>query len=185
MTQPIPDGRFIVVCVRSAVPMFGASARLPGSEASVPPWFHFTHWRQRETRWRFYVLVAATGILLFMAARELRGSHWRRIARAASRQPQGPSQPGSDSEFYAVEQFLARHWLPRPAAEPLTVWIARMPLPSGDWAFQLRRAVRLHYRLRFDPAGLSPEQRSELRTLTSGLVKGKGSAVFTRRTAGA
>jgi protein-glutamine gamma-glutamyltransferase len=147
-------------------------------------WFHFTHWRERDTRWRFYVLVAATAILLFMAARELRGSRWRRITRAARRGHREPAQPGSDSEFYAVEQFLARHWLPRPAAQPVTVWIARMPLPSDDWTFQLRRAVRLHYRLRFDPAGLTPEQRSELRTLASGLVKGKGSALFTRKAAG-
>jgi hypothetical protein len=40
-------------------------------------WRTFSRWRQSDTPWRLYVFVVAVGILLYMAARELRGARWR------------------------------------------------------------------------------------------------------------
>jgi protein-glutamine gamma-glutamyltransferase len=133
-------------------------------------WFRFTHWRQRDGRWRLYLLGAASGLLLLMAARELRGSRWRRSMRAPGPASPGAAHPGFDSEYYTVEEVLARGWLPRPAAEPVASWIGRLPLSSPELTSRLRRLVGLHYRLRFDPAGLSESDRSQLRHLASALT---------------
>lgn len=75
-----------------------------------------------------------------------------------------PGAPGADSELYLVEQALARKGLGRAASETVTAWLARIEaaLPSGC-GYALKALALLHYRYRFDPAGLSPADRIELR----------------------
>jgi transglutaminase-like putative cysteine protease len=127
-------------------------------------WRAFSRWRQSDTPWRLYVFVVAVGILLYMAARELRGARWRRAVRQPRTQSAPQEVPGRDSEFYAVEAELARAHTSRPAAEPVGVWLERLRLGPDQATHRLRRLTALHYRLRFDPAGLPVAERAELRT---------------------
>ena len=63
-------------------------------------WHTFSRWRQSDTPWRRYSLLAAIGVLAFMAYRELRGSRWRRVARAQRRHTanhEGDSPPSGPS----------------------------------------------------------------------------------------
>lgn len=63
---------------------------------------------------------------------------------------------GLDSEFYLVEQCLQNTAQARHHNESIQQWVRRLQLPA------LNRLYKLHYRLRFDPMGLSAEQRQQL-----------------------
>jgi hypothetical protein len=59
---------------------------------------------------------------------------------------------------------LAELGFPRQPDEPLGPWLERV-LTEPSLAAQrdtLQRLLRLHYRFRFDPAGLNPAERAEL-----------------------
>lgn len=70
---------------------------------------------------------------------------------------------GADSEFYRALKFLEKRYGPRPAGEPLTRWLNRYTTHQGA----LTAMLHLHYRLRFDPAGLTPMSRRRLRRLVA------------------
>ena len=91
---------------------------------------------------------------------------WRltRVKRAAA--PKAPARhdrrpAASDSELYEVERALARRHGPRAMGEPLSAWMGRL----GDASLRdaLSEALALHYRYRFDPAGIDAEARRALR----------------------
>jgi hypothetical protein len=73
--------------------------------------------------------------------------------------------PGLDSEFYQIETQLAERGVPRHENEPLTDWLGRAAAePSlAELRDSLAALLRLHYRYRFDPEGLSAADRAELR----------------------
>jgi transglutaminase-like putative cysteine protease len=72
-------------------------------------------------------------------------------------------QPGADSEFYEIEAHLVKAGYVREAGEPLGAWLARIARERADIAIaQLQDLLRLHYRYRFDPQGLSAGERSTL-----------------------
>jgi hypothetical protein len=79
------------------------------------------------------------------------------VARAAAAAPAAAARPGEDSEFYRIERRLAEGGLARRPSEPVTAWIARIREEA------LAPLVRLHYRYRFDPAGLDARERAALR----------------------
>jgi len=81
------------------------------------------------------------------------------------RESSAAAAPGSDSEFFQVERALAKSGLPRGAGESVMEWLARIgpKLPEGVRASELIELASLHYRHRFDPAGLAPADRERLR----------------------
>lgn len=86
------------------------------------------------------------------------------LVRLASRGgPAAPVRPGSDSEFYAIESMLTAR-APRRSGESLLEWLPRaseslMPTARAE----LEQLAILHYRYRFDPAGLDAKARVALR----------------------
>lgn len=74
----------------------------------------------------------------------------------------GQPYPGEDSEFYAVEKALSA----RLEGETHSAWIARIsPGLAPARLENLRDALRLHQRYRFDPEGLAAAERDKLREL--------------------
>jgi hypothetical protein len=73
--------------------------------------------------------------------------------------------PGLDSEFYRLETALAARGFPRTPEEPLTAWLERATASPdlADLRSPLGQLLRLHYRHRFDPAGLTRAERHALR----------------------
>ena len=73
--------------------------------------------------------------------------------------------PGLDSEFYLVERKLADRGIARHPDEPLADWLRRaLAEPTLKEADKpLRDLLRLHYRYRFDPLGLTGTDREELK----------------------
>jgi hypothetical protein len=77
----------------------------------------------------------------------------------------GTGAAGGDSEFFLVERALARIGLPRGSGETVMEWLARIGpgLPEGMRESELIELASLHYRHRFDPAGLAPADRERLK----------------------
>jgi protein-glutamine gamma-glutamyltransferase len=71
--------------------------------------------------------------------------------------------PGLDSELFQVEQSLRARGFTRQPDETHAAWIARLPPQCRDLEM-LNAALVLHYRYRFDPIGISVEQREQLAT---------------------
>jgi transglutaminase-like putative cysteine protease len=82
-----------------------------------------------------------------------------------------PSAPGADSELFEIERELARAGFARAEEETVMAWLARIDgqLPAG--LDPLLPIARLHYRYRFDPAGLTPPERAQLRALSLAFLK--------------
>ena len=111
----------------------------------------------------WYAVLAALAV--FLAWSVLRG---RRIVReqktiAAQRR----RYPGEDSEFYALEKSLPG----RGPSETHAAWLKRI---SSDFSLQktnqIREALRLHQRYRFDPDGIQAVDRNQLRELCRALA---------------
>lgn len=114
------------------------------------------------------LLVAALGWRLF------RGRRLRRAAGPATA-PGSHSTHALDSEFYAVERALAERSSPREPGEPLTGWAARVGSALAESTrAHLDRAVDLHLRYRFDPAGLDGNERKALRDAAEALIEQLG-----------
>ena len=126
--------------------------------------FQFTKFLWGQTHLRKYLLMVLGPVLLLLLGQIL-----FRQKRARRRAP-GPAQipviwPGLDSEFYQIEKKLAARGVPRQPNEPLAGWLERATTAPGLQELRppLRDLLRLHYRCRFDPPGLSAEDRAALR----------------------
>jgi hypothetical protein len=111
-------------------------------------------WSQREeleASDAWWGVLAA--LVVILAWRLLRGKRVTRGAKDLA--PAARDYPGRDSEFYALERSLP----PRESGEALSAWLMRVAPGRHD------EALRLHQRYRFDPRGLSAEERSRLRIL--------------------
>jgi len=126
--------------------------------------FEFSKLRWGQTRLRQYFLWALVPVLVLLLYQIIFRSRRR---QRGPQKAQGASSawPGFDSEFYQLEKQLVERGLPRSPSEPLSGWLLRA---VGDPVFTDARApmqdlLRLHYRYRFDPQGLSVSERELLR----------------------
>ena len=75
--------------------------------------------------------------------------------------------PGMDSAFYEIERRLEAAGLTRYAGETFGTWLLRLQgVESGFNVIGLRSILELHYRYRFDPAGVDVEEIRTLREKT-------------------
>jgi protein-glutamine gamma-glutamyltransferase len=88
---------------------------------------------------------------------------WRKsLAKVTS----DPIADGLDSEFYLLEQRLGKQGLNRQSSETVRQWIGRLKqkLPESQMS-NLNQIIDLHYCYRFDPQGITHEDRDKLRSL--------------------
>ena len=129
--------------------------------ADLARWAGF-RWIMREEFTMGDAWYGVLGVLALILAWRMFGG--RRIARpgdavsALTRQ----RYPGEDSEFYTLEQSLAA----RSPSETHAAWMRRisaeLPAQVSD---QIGAALQLHQRYRFDPNGISANERNRLREL--------------------
>jgi protein-glutamine gamma-glutamyltransferase len=136
--------------------------------------FEVSKFRWGQTQLRQYLLwglVPVLGLLLYQIIFQSRRQ--RRLRKQDQPEVAG-AWPGLDSEFYQVERKLASRGAPRQPGEPLSVWLGRAgddPALAG-LATRLRELLNLHYRYRFDPLGLSQNDREVLRRTADGCLAG-------------
>ena len=121
-------------------------------------------WRQAQLQqYIFWSLIPVMLVLLYHIVFRRRGK--LRGAKNTNKNVASVHLPGLDSEFYALEKKLAARGVPRQPGEPLAVWLERAL--AGPALAPLRpplaELLRLHYAHRFDPAGLTAEQRARLK----------------------
>jgi transglutaminase-like putative cysteine protease len=119
------------------------------------------------------ILIAVVTLMLavWFAWRLTHGRSGASRKHAAAAGPRF-AYPGADSEFYGLESRLTGLGWARSTSEALSEWlerIAREEMPGFD-ADTARRALRLHYRYRFDPDGLPPGDRAELTRLAGRIL---------------
>jgi hypothetical protein len=128
--------------------------------------FLFSRWRWSERQDR---LTGSLGWLLIPLIAILA---WRLWARRRVERPSAPATApgrtagaGEDSEFYRVARRLTELGFERPPGEPLGRWldVVAAAAPPELAPASLRALLALHYRYRFDPAGLATPERQRLR----------------------
>lgn len=123
--------------------------------------FSFLEWRWLGDRSFFRTLAPWFLVpMIFFLGWRIFGRKMVRAVRPFARIPAGQ---GGDSEFYLLEKKLRRLGMERQDGETTAQWVARalhdQPLP------ELLEILRLHYKYRFDPEGLRPEERARLSNL--------------------
>jgi len=132
--------------------------------------FEFSKFRWGQTRLRRYILLSLCPILALLLYQIV--FHRRRRSASGHGGASAPEWPGLDSEFYQIERELAGRGLKREPSEPLSEWLLGLIsdpalAPVRD---RLQELLRLHYRYRFDPQGLSPAEREALRREAQGCL---------------
>ncbi len=127
--------------------------------------FQFSKFRWGQTHLRRYLMWFPAPVLALLLFQIL----FRRNRRQRRLQTTGADArvvwPGLDSEFYLVESKLAERGVLRQPNELLAHWLNRAgnePALAGIKG-PLNELLRLHYRCRFDPRGLIPEDRHQLK----------------------
>jgi protein-glutamine gamma-glutamyltransferase len=134
--------------------------------------FEFSKFRWGQTHLRQYILWTLAPIMALLLYQIIFRSRRRQQARSSGDSGSATGWPGLDSEFYEVERIMAARGAGRRSSEPLTSWLLRvMNDPAvADLENQLQELLRLHYRYRFDPKGLTPQDREALRREAKGCL---------------
>lgn len=143
--------------------------------ASLKYAFAKFRWLKEERAWQKllpYVLVPLLLLIGWRVSRGLGRSRKRQLEAAAAHR----LWPGQDSEYFNLEAALAAKSLDRAENESIAEWRSRLRAELGnEFENALLELRRLHLRLRFDPAGLSADERAQLRDgsvqLTESLLK--------------
>lgn len=139
------------------------------SDVFSDAWFQLALWRQQGGNWQVAVFVAGMLILSWMGFRQLRGSRWRRTPESGGSRAIAVHRLGMDSELFPVMKRWEKRRGPRAASETLTAWQRRIRPGAPAPEEATPDAIALHQRLRFDPKGLTPDERERLRSLSAGL----------------
>ena len=128
--------------------------------------FEISKFRWGQSHLRQYVLLALIPVLALLLYQIIFRKRHRLWGRKGGNSDPGASWPGIDSEFYELEEKLAKRGLERRSSEPLSFWLRRVSDDETVAHLQmpLRELLELHYRYRFDPRGLSSNERQKLRS---------------------
>jgi hypothetical protein len=130
-------------------------------------WLHFQYskFRWGQTHLRKYILWVVIPVMAFLLYQIIfRRGRRRRAQKPGNKNAAAISWPGLDSEFYQLESKLAARGVPRQTGEALSDWIERALAEKtlADLRQPLQELLQLHYRHRFDPAGLNAGERKLL-----------------------
>jgi len=127
--------------------------------------FELAKLRWGQTRLRQYILWGLIPVLVLLFYQILRRVRGKRGKNGRKSRAENFNWPGLDSEFYQLERKLSQRGATRQPGEPLSVWLSRAVAdPALIEIHQiLQQLLQLHYRYRFDPAGLTQSDREALR----------------------
>jgi hypothetical protein len=135
--------------------------------------FEFAQWRQnmhKKGYLKYFPLLLLPLLLWAVWRITAKLRHMRKLKKPVVLKEDKPVQiTGSDSAFYRIEQRLGALGLRRYAWETPLTWLNRIER-TADLAVSLdvpRELLMLHYRYRFDPQGLSADEKSQMTNLSS------------------
>lgn len=137
--------------------------------------FAFSEWRQKESTEALllYSTFLVIPFALFLIWRLYRKKRPTRIVKRQQIAPEKTLRhPGEDSEFYLLLQRFYELGIERSPWEPLSQWLRRIEHRHVSLSFEtVSSLLTLHYRYRFDPEGLSSDERMKLRSQTRVLLQ--------------
>lgn len=147
--------------------------------------FAFSDWRWRNgedriTKHSVWLLVP---LLIILIRRLYFGRQVKRVRTDRAKESMPRSVPGTDSDFYQIEKKLSESGFARYPWETFFHWVRRIEsCSSGISAEPLYSLLKLHYRCRFDPDGISPDEKILLKTKVQAWLTGNetvsGDSVF-------
>jgi len=128
--------------------------------------FEFAKLRWGQSNLRLYLLIGIVPGLAVLLYQIVFRRGRRRKKAGDGKQIEIFDWPGLDSDFYQLERKLAERGVVRGASEPLNEWLTRVAATPGltELCAPLQEILRLHYRYRFDPLGLSASDREVLKS---------------------
>ncbi len=143
-----------------------ASAWEPISDLWSWAMFKFSEWRWREREGGMakHILWLLIPLIFELARRFFFKKRVRRLKTGQKKTGRVEVMSGIDSEFYMVEKRLTELGYMRHPWEPLSRWIKRIEeaQPSSVSTESLQSILNLHYRYRFDPMGITPDEKVAL-----------------------
>jgi transglutaminase-like putative cysteine protease len=132
-------------------------------------YFQYSKWRWSQVSYTKYLSALLVPLVGTLVWRIVRNQTRRRSSTGNGFQTIHHDWPGLDSEFFALEKKLHETGLGRLPNEPLLLWRDRLrrELPNE---LNLDHTFNLHRRLRFDPKGLTANERKTLREEVSRLL---------------
>jgi len=127
--------------------------------------FGFSEWRlEREGGIAKYMAWLLIPLILILARRLYAKKRVKRAESGQAREDEVKYDSGTDSEFYLIEKRLNELGFVRYPWETLADWLKRTEasLPPTISVKPLYSALELHYRYRFDPHGITPDERAAL-----------------------
>jgi len=122
--------------------------------------YQLTKWRWRDSEngndWLLWLILPLTLILIWRLYTREKIAHSKKTAR----QTNTVTKLGTDSPFYQIVRQLNASGYNRQAGETLTIWIKRIQMLDSN----IQTILTLHQRYRFDPAGISPQEKAVLTT---------------------
>jgi hypothetical protein len=127
--------------------------------------FQIARFRYGQTNLRTYILWALVPVMALLLYQIIFRNRKQRRAKSKAGAEEKLFRQGLDSEFYQLENRLAARGVPRQPGELLSDWLARaLAKPSlAELREPLQKLLQLHYRHRFDPRGLSADERENLK----------------------
>ncbi len=125
--------------------------------------FEFSKWRYGKTSYQKYLIWALIPLILVLVWRIVFNKERKQRSKRTTTETK-VEWPGLDSEFYQVEKRLTELGLARRPDEPLLHWKNRLSGSTPLFNKQLEEILVLHKRYRFDPAGVSAGERTNLAT---------------------
>ena len=145
----------------------------PISDALSGLWFEFSKWRWSKAGFRKYLIWLVAPVLIGLVGRLFWRRQWTRLRQEKKPAVSLPMWPGLDSEFYLIEQRLSEQGFARHPGEPFSSWLRRIEAAPGRETLlkPLYSLLLLHYRYRFDPTGIGPQDREALRSHVQSWLK--------------
>jgi len=129
--------------------------------------FNFSSWRwsEREGGISKHMGWFLIPLILLLARRLYSRNRVKRREKGEEMKGKQKLRPGMDSEFYLIEKKLTELGYVRHPGETLSAWIRRIDAESSATSIELLQPIlTLHYRYRFDPKGITSEERPALKS---------------------
>lgn len=136
--------------------------------------FQFAKFRWGQVHLRQYIFWALIPAMIVLLGHIIFRRRTRRGAARFKKETAKPVLwPGWDSEFYLVESKIAKATRPRDSAESFSDWLESiLKAPAFQHlAAPLKELLRLHYRLRFQPEGLTTKEQAFFRDRIQDFLK--------------